>query len=445
LGLLLIGRLSDAEAAPLQLHLSACRACRDAVRAMRAEDTLVEAGKAATPAPGPVDRRLIERIDDLRQGGARSRQEARSEEAPSPRAEDRHDFLAPPQAPDELGRLGSYRVLEVIGSGGMGIVYRAEDEQLKRLVALKTLRPVLAADPVARQRFLREARATAAVEHDHVVGVYQVGEDRGVPYIAMQFLEGETLDERLRREVRLPAAEAARIGGETCEGLAAIHRAGLVHRDVKPSNILLERESGRVKILDFGLARAAEGDDRLTQTGAVTGTLNYLAPEQARGTVDARCDLFSLGCVLYQAVTGRKPFDGADALAVLASLALDTPPAAAEIEPTTPPELSGLIGELLAKDPTQRPGPAEEVVRRLGEIECGPVVASPTRGAPTAPVMPVETVPTTQLRRARPSCLALDAPPMPPQAMCWRRSRPGTAEKERVGEPDDGVIGAHGE
>ena len=153
---------------------------------------------------------------------------------------ERLNFLAPPQGPGELGRLGPYRVRKVLGAGGMGMVLMAEDPALKRTVALKVMRPELAARPDARQRFLREAQATAAIEHPHIVHVYQVGEDRGVPFLAMPFLKGEALDARLKRE-RLPVAEVVRLGRQIAEGLAAAHRNGLIHRDIKPANIWLER------------------------------------------------------------------------------------------------------------------------------------------------------------------------------------------------------------
>src|SRR5262249_28472008 len=153
------------------------------------------------------------------------------------------DFLAPAQAADEIGRLGPYRVLKVLGAGGMGVVFQAEDPLLKRKVALKAMLPSLAASESARQRFLREAQTAAAIEHDHIVHIYQVGEDRGIPFIAMQFLKGEALDDRLKRKKSLSLKEVVRIGREAALGLAAAHNHGLVHRDIKPANLWLE-ESG---------------------------------------------------------------------------------------------------------------------------------------------------------------------------------------------------------
>jgi hypothetical protein len=173
-------------------------------------------------------------------GGAPQARTVAPAALPAGAGAEHYDFLAPPEAPDELGRLGCYRVLEVLGAGGMGVVFRAEDPTLKRKVALKAMLPALAASESARQRFLREAQTAAAIEHDHIVPIYQVGEDRGVPFIAMPLLKGMPLDERLRRERILPLADTLRIGRETARGLQAAHAAGLIHRDIKPANLWLE-------------------------------------------------------------------------------------------------------------------------------------------------------------------------------------------------------------
>jgi serine/threonine protein kinase len=291
---------------------------------------------------------------------------------------DPEGVLAPPQGPGELGRLGPYRVLGVLGGGAMGVVYHAEDEQLRRPLALKALRPALAASAGARERFLREARAAAAVKNDHVVTIYQVGEDRGIPYLAMQLLHGESLEACLRRRRRLPPGEVLRVGRDIAEGLAAAHARGVIHRDIKPANVWLEARpgepgasatGGRVKILDFGLARAATEDARLTRSGAVVGTPGYLAPEQAQGrSVDERSDLFSLGCVLYRCCTGEPPFRGPNTLAILTALAVETPRPVRELNPAVPPGLSDLVRRLLAKDPAGRPPSARAVIHDLAAI-----------------------------------------------------------------------------
>jgi serine/threonine protein kinase len=313
------------------------------------------------------------------------------------------DFLAPPQGPGELGRLGPYRVLKVLGAGGMGLVLQAEDPLLKRSVALKVMRPELAKKDDARQRFLREARATAAIEHPYIVHVYQVGEDRGVPFLAMPFLKGESLDARLKREGKLSVAETVRLGRQIAEGLAAAHDHGLIHRDIKPGNIWLEPHDGQrgasrprdwVKILDFGLARAAAGEDvHLTKTGAILGTPAYMAPEQARAEkVDPRCDLFSLGVVLYRMLTGTLPFQGTDTMSLLMALATDTPRPASELNPDVPPPLADLVTQLLAKHPAARPPSARAVADALAELEEGPTqqlasaaISQPARGGTRRP------------------------------------------------------------
>ena len=281
------------------------------------------------------------------------------------------DFLAPPQGADELGRLGQYRILEILGKGGMGIVFSAEDVDLRRKVALKTMIPALAANPKSRERFLREARAAAAIEHEHIVTIYQVGVERGLPFLAMPLLKGQPLDEVLEEPVTpMSIAEIVRIGKEIAEGLAAAHEQGMIHRDVKPANIWLEGERRKVKILDFGLARYADDSTHLTTSGAVVGTPAYMAPEQARGEkVDGRADLFSLGAILYQMSTGSRPFRGVNTMSILSSLALDTPKAPRELNGTLPPAVSDVVMKLLAKKPEDRFASAREAAEALASLE----------------------------------------------------------------------------
>jgi hypothetical protein len=292
-----------------------------------------------------------------------------------------------PQAPDELGRLGGYRVLKVLGSGAMGVVYHAEDPVLGRQVALKVMQPRAAADPCGRERFLREAKAAAAVEHDHIVTILHVGEDQGMPFLVMPLLRGESLEDRIWQEGRLPPAEVLRIGREVGLGLSAAHRVGLIHRDIKPANIWLEEETGRVKLLDFGLARIAQDPAHLTQQGTVMGTPYYMAPEQSRGLpLDGRADLFSLGCVLYRISTGRLPFPGNDALSVMMSLALENPPPPCELA-DLPPGLSDLTLRLMAKDPQDRLPSAQALVEAIRRLEKEPAAATPA--PPEPPPAPV--------------------------------------------------------
>ena len=300
-----------------------------------------------------------------------------------------YDFLAPPQQPGELGRLGTYRALEVLGSGGMGVVFRAEDSLLRRPAALKVMLPGIAADPDGKERFLREARAAASIRHDHVVTIYQVDEQKGIPFLAMELLEGETLETRLNRDGKLPAGEALRIGREIAEGLAAAHDLGLVHRDIKPSNIWLEPRpaktkvdesaSGlvplmpsrvRVKILDFGLACGVRDEGRLTRKGVIIGTAAYMSPEQARGeTPDPPGDLFSLGCVLYAMCAGKQPFSGSNFISTLVAVVSFAPRHLRELEPELPAEFADLVMQLLEKEPAQRPQSAHEVVEKITALE----------------------------------------------------------------------------
>jgi hypothetical protein len=265
-----------------------------------------------------------------------------------------------------------YRVVAELGRGGMGCVLRASNPVLQRDEALKVMLPEVAARPRARERFLREARAMAALRHDHVVEVYHVREAEGVPYLAMPLLEGETLAARLKREKALPPAEVVRIGREMAEGLAAAHEAGLIHRDVKPANVWLEAPGGRVKLLDFGLARQEDAAVGLTGEGAALGTPAYMSPEQVNGEpLDARSDLFSVGSVLYECATGRPAFSGPTVSAVLSAVVRKNPPAARAVNPQVPAGLSGLIADLLHKGPDGRPASAQELGCRLRALEAG--------------------------------------------------------------------------
>jgi len=317
---------------------------------------------------------------------------------PAPHSE-ATSFLAPAQQAGEIGRLGPYRVLKVLGEGGMGMVFQAEDPSLERLVALKVMKPDRTSNDLARQRFVQEAKAAAAIQHDHIVTIYQVGEDRGVPYLAMQFLQGESLDDRLDRHEAVPAAEIVRIGKEIALGLSAAHERGLIHRDIKPANIWLEGGANgrdRVKILDFGLARSLTGGSQnLTRTGLVMGTPGYMAPEQARGNqpLDHRCDLFSLGCVMYHLCTGQEPFRREDAMSTLLALALEQPPSITDLNPEVPPALADLVMALLAKGPADRPASARHVIEALSELERNwttaavASVSAPARVAAGGPVV----------------------------------------------------------
>ncbi|HEY1375925.1 MAG TPA: serine/threonine-protein kinase, partial [Gemmataceae bacterium] len=283
-----------------------------------------------------------------------------------PVAGDGIDFLDPSDTPGSVGRLGHYEVREVVGRGGMGVVLKAFDQQLHRVVAIKVMAPQLATGATARKRFVREARAQAAVTHDHVVTIHAVKESGRLPYIVMQFVAGTSLQERLDRTEPLPLTETLRIGAQTAAGLAAAHARGLVHRDVKPANILLENGVERVRLTDFGLARAAD-DASLTQSGLVAGTPSFMSPEQAEGkAVDHRSDLFSLGSVLYAMCTGRPPFRAGTGMGVLKRVCEETPTPIRETNPEVPDWLAAVVERLHAKDPVARFQSAAEVAGVLG-------------------------------------------------------------------------------
>src|SRR5262245_9145031 len=277
------------------------------------------------------------------------------------------DFLSPSTGPNSLGRLGHYDVREIVGRGGMGVVLRGFDEKLHRVVAIKLMAAQLATNATARKRFTREAQAHAAVSHDHVVTIHAVEEANGLPYLVMQYVSGVSLQERLDKSGPLQLAEIVRIGMQTAAGLAAAHAQGLIHRDIKPANILLENGIERVKITDFGLARAA-ADASLTQSGIVAGTPQYMSPEQAEGkTIDQRTDLFSLGSVLYAMCTGRAPFRASASMAVLKRVCEETPRPIRETNPDIPDWLLAIIDKLHAKDPAERYQSAADVASLLNK------------------------------------------------------------------------------
>jgi eukaryotic-like serine/threonine-protein kinase len=289
-----------------------------------------------------------------------------------------------PAAPGEVGTLGPYRIIKPLGEGGMGTVYVAIDTRLDRRLALKVMLPQFAADPAARERFLREARAAAQVAHDNVITVYEADERDGVPYIAMQLLDGCTLDELLRETgAPPPLPEILGIAAQAADGLAAAHAIGLVHRDVKPSNLWLQAPGGRVKVLDFGLAKPLDARVAVTLTGAVIGTPAYMSPEQARGErLDHRTDLFSLGAVLYRLCGARLPFEGPTTMSVLMALGTEDPPPLRELNPDVPEPLAALIHQMLAKKREARPSSVAEVATRLRAIAKGvPLVAAARRKA----------------------------------------------------------------
>jgi serine/threonine protein kinase len=343
--LLLADRLGENEQSAIESHLADCPSCRQYLEDLAADaslwhdahEYLTDGPTAEIGATADVDHALA---------GLRA-------------------YLTPTDDPRLLGRLGGYGVVGLIGCGGFGVVLKAFDAALNRYVAIKALSPQLAMSGAARQRFAREARAAAAVVHDHVVAIHAVAEAEGLPYFVMPYVRGPSLEKRLRQAGCLNAIEVLRIGMQVAAGLSAAHAQGLVHRDIKPANILLEDGAERVTITDFGLARAVDDGD-LTRSGVIAGTPPYMSPEQSAGlAVDHRSDLFSLGSVLYAMCTGKPPFRGESALAVLRRVEECRPKSVREINPNVPTWLEGIIAKLHAKEPAGRFQSASEVAALL--------------------------------------------------------------------------------
>ena len=259
---------------------------------------------------------------------------------------------------------GRYELAHLVARGGMAEVYRAHDRLLDRPVALKILFPELSVDRSFVERFRREAQAAANLSHPNIVPVFDWGEDGGTYFIVMEFIDGRALSPILRTAVPLHPDRAAEIGADVAGALAYAHRHGVIHRDVKPGNVLITEE-GMVKVTDFGIARAVNTEESLTQTGAVMGTATYFSPEQAEGIgVDARSDIYSLGVVLFEMVTGRPPFLGDTPVAVASKHVREHPPTAREINPAVPPDLEAIISKCMSKSPDNRYATGDDLAGR---------------------------------------------------------------------------------
>lgn len=277
---------------------------------------------------------------------------------------------------------GQYAIERELGRGGMGIVLLARDERLDRLVALKVLPPALAEQQQTRERFLREARMSAQLSHPNIVPVYRADDIGGFAFFAMGYVDGETLADRIRDRGSLPPHEVVRILREVAWALAYAHARGIVHRDVKPENILIERGSGRAIVTDFGIARA-DFNPALTADGHVLGTVHYMSPEQATGeALDGRSDLYALGCVGFLALSGRLPFEASTPQAILVAHATRNPPPLRSLAPSVPAALAAVIDRCLAKDPDARFGTGEELADAVGKaFDASSVVEQDVAGA----------------------------------------------------------------
>lgn len=415
--------LVDAEA--ITLHLETCARCAQLAETVQVESDLERMIRSRPPSNSTDPLEISNLIDRVRHVVAtasgtttgesashvvghstrspwstRSAAESQGDRDASALDKELLSILDTTERPGALGKLGHYQVLKLIGRGGMGVVFLAEDSHLQRQVALKVLIPGRAIDPQQRERFLREARAAAGVKHENVVTVYQVDVVEGpcgpTPYLAMEMLEGETLDHSILRGRHFTAEDLRQIGEQIAAGLAAAHARGLIHRDIKPANVFVESIRGPrlyeqsqastndllktaelscsaangplfVKLLDFGLALPIEScDGRLTQDGFLIGTPAYMSPEQASCLpLDPRSDLFSLGSLLYQLATGRLPFNGASMTLQLAALLNTAPRPVQELNPALPRPLASLIMQLLQRDPNARPASAADLRDRL--------------------------------------------------------------------------------
>jgi serine/threonine-protein kinase len=342
----------DGGACDLSEHLEHCEKCRSELEAM-------------------AGGRWWNEVRPFVQPGSEDEPGVQTQASPFEHAEDSDlAFLSPPDQPGHIGRFGPYQILGVLGKGGMGVVLKAWDPALRRTAAIKVLSPLLATSAPSRQRFTREAQAAAAVVHHHVVAIFHVDTDKasGLPYLVMPCIVGRSLQERIDRDGPMDIPAVLRIGMQAAAGLAAAHAQGIVHRDVKPANILLENGVERVVLTDFGLARAVD-DASLTQSGVIAGTPQYMSPEQARGeSADHRSDLFSLGSVLYAMCAGRPPFRANSALAVLRRVTDEHARPIQEINAAVPESLAAVIEKLHAKEPDDRFQTANEVGSVLGQL-----------------------------------------------------------------------------
>ena len=403
----LVGNMNQSQIETLELHLSDCQPCNETLRDLSSLDTFdflaADAFSFELESIGVEDsNELASQIDDAAIELVRDKCKRWSTTNPpegdfadanpsllAARASEVYAAFKNEEGQDSLGTFGPFRIEELLGAGSSGVVYLATDTNLDRKVALKVLRPSLGDS--AKARFLAEAKATAAMDHPNVVSIYQIGVESGMAFIAMKWAPGETLASRMASGEKLSVGKVRQIGSQIAAGLAAAHGEGLIHRDIKPANIWLEEGSDEVKILDFGLVRATNEEISLTLTGMLAGTPCYMSPEQARGAdLDARSDLFSLGCLLYQMLVGVLPFQGNNILAMLQAVQRDSPQHPHEVDGEVPQDLSALVMNLLQKRPADRP-PKASVVSEA-------IVSSPSQWQFTPTIKPKKPVSQIQIR-----------------------------------------------
>lgn len=343
---LLRGNLDEPLATTLTIHVSECPACIVSCQSLKD---------------------YIEAVDS--HGSAPSKSIEIASGFNTTLEEEDYSFLEPSQQPDEIGRLANYRVLKILGVGGMGIVMHAEDTILERAVALKAIKSSFSRDASIRERFLFEAKAMARVKSDHIVTVHQIGQHNDTGFIAMELLQGDSLERLLETRGFLTIDEVLNISMQTARALADAHQAGLIHRDIKPANVWIEMPGERVKLLDFGLARQQKADVKLTGTGFIMGTPAYMSPEQANAmNLDERSDIFSMGCMMYEMISGVQPFETDVLSSTLLAITTKTPPPPSHYNSKCPEILDHLILYMLEKQPAHRPANAQEVIEHLSAI-----------------------------------------------------------------------------
>ena len=365
------GRTELTDSEEIAAHIEFCQRCQDKMESLALDDDqqLAQSLTKAESAVPPADSAYWKALGKARAEPDMAATQDYTETEPEAKGELKLDFLQPSAVENRIGTLGEFEIIRVIGRGGMGAVLQAFDTNLHREVAIKILDPQFASNDLARQRFCREARSAAAVTHENLVAVHQVNEEKitGLPYIVMQYVKGESLEQRLRNGGALSVYDTVNIAKQAAAGLASAHAHGLIHRDIKPGNILINEVTGKVLLTDFGLARATE-DMKLTRTGFVAGTPLYMAPEQASGeSVDARSDLFSFGSVIYEMLSGAPPFDGKTPLVVLRRVTDERQEPIRKLNDTVPEWLELTIDKLLAKKPDDRFQSASELYELFAE------------------------------------------------------------------------------
>jgi serine/threonine protein kinase len=358
-------------------HLSDCPACREKLESLT-DVAGISRVMGTLTANKHESKHLKLAMDRLHQEGTYFRSEHSTFHAQASSVATL-PLLQPAQKDGFIGRLGDIQIRRVLGQGGMGVVFEGLDAVLNRTVAVKVLSPHLLNHPEAKERFVREAQAAAALLHENVVAIHGIHEAEGMPYLVLQYVQGESLSERLQREKKLPLDAVIKLGKQVARGLAAAHDRGLVHRDIKPGNILFDAETGDVRIADFGLAKHM-GTETMTKEGVLTGTPAYMSPEQTSDqSLDGRSDLFSLGVVLYQASSGKLPFVADSPFVLLDQIRSTEEKPLKELNPELPDWFCELVHRLLKKDAENRISSAMEVVRVLEQQSVSPANAASQR------------------------------------------------------------------